>query len=180
MGRIILVTGGARSGKSTFAEGIYNNVKNVVYIATARITDDEMRDRVSLHKKQRPKEWLTFEGNYRLKDAVGESRNYLLDCITILTSNIMFDITKGVEKISMEMQMKIEETVVGEINELIEAVKLIGGNLVMVTNEVGYSIVPDNHVARVYRDIIGRVNQRIAKMCSEVYLVACGIPLRLK
>lgn len=180
MGRIILVTGGARSGKSSFAEGIYKDTKDVVYIATARITDDEMRDRIFLHKKQRPKEWSTFEANYSLKDAVGKSRNYLLDCITILTSNIMFDITEGIEKISMEMQREIEETVVAEINELIEAVSLIDGNLVMVTNEVGYSIVPDNHVARVYRDIIGRVNQRIAKMCSEVYLVACGIPLRLK
>lgn len=180
MGRIILVTGGARSGKSTFAEEIYKDVKDVVYIATARVTDDEMRDRVLHHRKQRPEEWSTFEGNYNLKEAVGESQNYLLDCITVLTSNIMFDITKDAEKISTEMQIEVEETVVKGISELIEAIKRINGNLVMVTNEVGDSIVPENHVARVYRDIAGRVNQKIAKMCNEVYLVTCGIPLRLK
>ena len=180
MSRIILVTGGARSGKSTFAEGIYKDVKDVVYIATARVTDEEMKDRIQHHRRQRPKEWLTFEGNYNLKDAVGERQNYLLDCITVLTSNIMFDITKDAEKISTDMQRKVEEAVVKEISQLIEAVKKIKGNLVMVTNEVGYSIVPENHIARVYRDIAGRVNQEIAKMCNEVYLVTCGIPLRLK
>ena len=95
MSRIILVTGGARSGKSTFAEEIYKEESNVVYIATARATDDEMKNRISLHRAQRPKEWATFEGNYRLKDAVDISNNYLLDCITVLTSNIMFDIIKS-------------------------------------------------------------------------------------
>ena len=180
MSRIILVTGGARSGKSTFAEGIYNEESNVVYIATARVTDEEMKDRVSLHRAQRPKEWVTYEGNYRLKEAVEPSKNYLLDCITVLTSNIMFDITGDIEKISLEKQREIEKIVVDEIYELIGAVKLVGGNLVMVTNEVGYSIVPENHIARVYRDIAGRVNQRLAKLCNEVYLVTCGIPLRLK
>ena len=139
-----------------------------------------MKDRILHHRKQRPEEWLTFEGNYNLKEAVGERQNYLLDCITVLTSNIMFDITKDAERISTDMQLKVEEAVVKEIGELIEAVKNIRGNLVMVTNEVGYSIIPENHVARVYRDIAGRVNQKIAKMCNEVYLVTCGIPLRLK
>ena len=97
----------------------------------------------------------------------------------MLTSNIMFDITKDAERIS-RYAIKVEKTVVKEISELIEAVKNIRGNLVMVTNEVGYSIVPENHIARVYRDIAGRVNQKIAEMCNEVYLVTCGIPLRLK
>jgi adenosylcobinamide kinase/adenosylcobinamide-phosphate guanylyltransferase len=180
MGRIVLVTGGARSGKSTFAESIYRGEEDVVYIATSRICDDEMRDRVYLHRMQRPNKWKTFEGNYNLYKAVTSSKNYLLDCITILTSNIMFDTTGECEKISLEKQKEVEDNVVREIEELIKEVKAIDGNLVIVTNEVGYSIVPENHVARVYRDIVGRVNQRIASLCSEVYLVACGIPLRLK
>lgn len=180
MGRIVLVTGGARSGKSTFAESLYKGEDEVVYIATARVYDDEMRDRVSLHRAQRPVEWRTYEGNYNLRQAVCSISNYLLDCVTVLTSNIMFDITGEMDRISIEAQREVEERVVGELRDLIEGIRAVNGNLVMVTNEVGDSIVPENHVARVYRDIVGRVNQRIAAMCSEVYLVACGIPLRLK
>ncbi|HBR03230.1 MAG TPA: bifunctional adenosylcobinamide kinase/adenosylcobinamide-phosphate guanylyltransferase [Ruminiclostridium sp.] len=180
MGRIILVTGGARSGKSTFAEELYSKERDVVYIATARISDEEMRDRVSLHRAQRPEEWMTYEGNYDLKDAVGTAKNYLLDCITVLTSNIMFDLTGELDAISLKKQREVEDRVVSEIYELAEAVKKIEGNLVMVTNEVGYSIVPENNIARIFRDVAGRVNQRTAELCTEVYLVACGIPLRLK
>ncbi|QCX32652.1 bifunctional adenosylcobinamide kinase/adenosylcobinamide-phosphate guanylyltransferase [Caloramator sp. E03] len=180
MSRIILVTGGARSGKSSFAESIYKNEKDVVYIATSRITDDEMRDRINIHRINRPLIWRTFEGTYNLFEAVKESKNYLIDCITILASNIMFDMSKDEEKISIELQREIEDKVFNEINMVIEKVKELDGNLIMVTNEVGDSIVPENHVARVYRDIIGRVNQRVAAVCNEVYIVTCGIPLRLK
>ncbi|HHY81903.1 MAG TPA: bifunctional adenosylcobinamide kinase/adenosylcobinamide-phosphate guanylyltransferase [Clostridiales bacterium] len=180
MSRIILITGGARSGKSTFAEGFYKDRSDVVYIATARITDSEMRDRIALHQAQRPGEWITFERSYGLKEAVGIQKNYLLDCVTILTSNIMFDITGESENISTVMQRAVEDKVIDELQGLVQAVEQIDGDLVMVTNEVGDSIVPENHVARVYRDIIGRVNQRLAKLCNEVYLVVCGLPLRLK
>lgn len=180
MSRIILVTGGARSGKSSFAESLYSNKKDVVYIATSRVYDSEMEDRVKQHRLQRPQEWETFEGNYDLYNAVGEMKNYLLDCLTVLTSNIMFDITKDYERIPLEKQKETEDRVVAEVEGLIKKIIKTEGNLVMVTNEVGYSIVPENHVARVYRDIVGRVNQRIAAMASEVYIVACGIPLRLK
>lgn len=177
---VILITGGARSGKSSFAESIYKDSKSVVYIATSRIEDDEMKERVKLHKSSRPYEWRTFEGNYNLCCAIGKEENYLLDCITVLTSNIMFDITGDMEKIPFEIQKKVEDTVLNEIGGLINKIKSSKFNLVMVTNEVGSSIVPENHISRVYRDIAGRVNQRIAKLCDEVYLVACGIPLRIK
>ena len=180
MARIVLVTGGARSGKSSFAESLYGDNKDVVYIATSRVFDDEMRDRIMLHKESRPGEWRTFEGTYEINKAVKNSKNYLLDCLTILTSNIMFDMTKDYERISKEMQKLVEDRVMEEIKRLIDAVTHLSGNLVMVTNEVGCSIVPENHIARVYRDIIGRVNQRAAVLCSEVYLVTCGVPLKIK
>lgn len=180
MGKIVLVTGGARSGKSGFAESLFSGIKEVVYIATAKIHDEEMRQRVELHKKSRPSEWITYEGNYNIKNAVVDKKNYILDCITVFTSNIMFDITKGCEIISPEKQREVENTVMTEIKSLIDKIKAIDGNIVMVTNEVGYSIVPENHVARVYRDIIGRINQKIAKLSTEVYLVTCGIPRRIK
>jgi adenosylcobinamide kinase/adenosylcobinamide-phosphate guanylyltransferase len=97
-----------------------------------------------------------------------------------MTSNIMFDITKDLNKIPKEKQKQVEDTVATEIENLIKKIDEIGGKLVIVTNEVGCSIVPENHVARVYRDIIGKINQRVAAISKEVYLVTCGIPLKVK
>ncbi len=177
---ITLVTGGARSGKSTFAEKIYIDKEDVVYIATSRIWDDEMEERVDLHKKSRPTQWRTYEGNYNLSQALGEEGYYLLDCITVLTSNIMFDITKDAEYIDYELQEAVEDKVVYEILDLAKQINEKGYDLVMVTNEVGYSIVPDHHISRVFRDIQGRVNQRLAALSDKVYLVCCGIPVKIK
>lgn len=177
---IVLVTGGARSGKSSFAQSLYKGYKGVVYIATSKICDDEMEERVKLHRTFRPSEWRTFEGNYDLCDCIGDEKNYILDCITVLTSNIMFDITKNMDKLSFKIQKKVEDTVMNEIGSLVDKIRDKNFNLVMVTNEVGCSIVPENHVARAYRDIAGRVNQKIAGLSDEVYIVTCGIPLRIK
>ena len=177
---ICLVTGGARSGKSTFAESLYQDKEDVVYIATSRIYDDEMNERIDLHRKSRPQVWRTFEGNYDLASSVGKERFYLLDCITVLTSNIMFDITQDTEYIDYKLQRVVEDTIINEIKELINKVNGKGYNLVMVTNEVGDSIVPEHHISRVFRDIQGRVNQQIAKLADQVYLVCCGIPVKIK
>lgn len=177
---IILVTGGARSGKSSFAEKQYENKKDVVYIATSKVMDKEMEDRVILHKKSRPSYWRTFEGNYDLDNAIGKEENYLLDCVTVLTSNIMYDLTKDEERISIELQKKVEDTVVNELNKLINKINDENYNLVLVTNEIGSSLVPESHIGRVFRDIQGRVNQRIASISNEVYLVCCGIPVKIK
>ncbi|MDF2884582.1 MAG: cobU [Clostridiaceae bacterium] len=178
--RIVLVTGGARSGKSSFAESLYNESRHVVYIATSRVNDDEMKERVMLHRNSRPSEWRTFEENYNIKNCIGEEKNYFLDCITVLTSNIMFDITKDMESIPIEIQRKVEGTVISEIESLIGEIRKRHYSLVIVTNEVGSSIVPENHIARVYRDIAGRINRKIAGLSDEVYLVVCGIPLKIK
>lgn len=177
---IVLVTGGARSGKSTFAESLYEDKEDVVYIATAKVSDDEMEKRVELHQKSRPEIWRTYEGNYDLIEALGDEKNYLLDCITVLTSNIMFDITKYIEKIPYEMQNQIEEKVLEEMKFLIEEVNSKGYNLTIVTNEVGNSIVPEHHISRVFRDLQGRINQKIASLSDRVYLVCCGIPVKIK
>lgn len=177
---VTLVTGGARSGKSRFAENRYLDKEDVVYIATSRIWDNEMKERVSLHQKSRPSVWRTFEGNYNLKASVGDEKHYLLDCLTVLTSNIMFDITKDTDYIDYDMQKEVEDKVIEEISFLIDQVKLKEYDLTIVTNEVGYSIVPENHVSRVFRDIQGRINQRVGSLSDEVYLVCCGIPVKIK
>lgn len=177
---VTLVTGGARSGKSAYADNKYMYFQDVVYIATSRISDKEMEERIELHKSSRPSQWRTYEGNYNLSQAIGEERHYILDCLTVLTSNIMFDLTKDQEYIDYELQGKVQEKVIEEVSHLIAIINSKGFDLTIVTNEVGYSIVPDNHLSRVFRDIQGRVNQRVAALSQEVYLVCCGIPVKIK
>lgn len=177
---IRLITGGARSGKSTFAESLYEGKRDVVYIATSRVMDQEMEERVKLHRNSRPKYWRTYEANSNLEEALGEEENYLLDCITVLTSNIMFDMSNNVEYIDYRLQGEIEDKILFEIKKLIKSISDRGYNLIMVTNEVGDSIVPEHHISRVFRDIQGRVNQRIAALSDELYLVCCGLPVKIK
>ncbi|MCX7903327.1 MAG: bifunctional adenosylcobinamide kinase/adenosylcobinamide-phosphate guanylyltransferase [Caloramator sp.] len=177
---IRLISGGVRSGKSTFAEKLLEREEDVVYIATMRPIDSEVEERISLHRQRRKPSWRTFEGTYNLKDAVGKEKNYLLDCLTNLISNIMFDKTKDLKSIDYKMQQEIENKVMEEISGLIRRVREIDGSLIIVTNEVGMSVVPENHIARVFRDIQGRVNQMAAALSDEVYIVFLGIPLKIK
>lgn len=177
---IRLVIGGARSGKSKFAENVFGECMDVVYIATARVSDREMEERIMHHKSSRPSVWRTFEGSYDLVEALGAEKNYLLDCITILTSNIMFDMTSDTEYINEELMGEVEEKVLSELDMLMDAVEINSYNLTFVTNEVGLSIVPEHHISRVFRDIQGRVNQMVAKRAHEVYMVCAGIPVRIK
>lgn len=177
---IIFITGGARSGKSSFAENFYKGEKDVVYIATAKIEDEEMEERVKNHKNSRPETWRTFEGYTNLTKSIGEEKNYLLDCMTVMTSNILFEETKDMERIDEETQSKVENRIYIELKNLIEEIRKIDGNLILVTNEVGSSIVPEYHISRVFRDIQGRVNQKVAKLADEAYLVVSGMPVKLK
>lgn len=177
---IYLITGGARSGKSAFAESLYKGKKDVVYIATSRIYDQEMQERINHHKASRPSQWRTYEGNYDLVKAVVKEKNYLLDCLTVLTSNIMFDQSKDQDYIDFNLQKEIEDQVLKQIEALINQIRVSHYNLVLVTNEVGSSIVPEHHISRVFRDIQGRVNQRVAALADQVHLVACGIPVKIK
>jgi adenosylcobinamide kinase/adenosylcobinamide-phosphate guanylyltransferase len=180
MSRIILCTGGVRSGKSRFAASVMQDVKDVVYIATMEAADDEMSERIAQHKMARPAGWVTEEQPFRPFDAVGSKSNYILDCITMLSSNIMFKFIGDSETISLQMQKEIITKILTEIKTLINMVRSMDGTLVMVTNETGYSVVPDNHFARVYRDILGTVNRETAVLCDEVYLSVCGLQIKLK
>lgn len=177
---VTFVIGGARSGKSTFAENLYKNKEDVVYIATSQVSDAEMEERVKLHRASRPDCWRTFEGSYNLREAIGEEKHYLLDCITVLSSNIMFDLTKDMEYVDYKLQNQVETTIVEEIKALIKEIKDRKYKLVVVTNEVGLSIVPENHISRVFRDIQGRVNQKLGALSDEAYLLVAGIPVKIK
>lgn len=181
MGQIILVTGGARSGKSSFAEKLVREKgERISYIATAQIFDEEMRFRIKLHRERRPKDWKTYEAPFHaekaLKKAVKDSDTILFDCITVYLSNLVC--AKSVAELAKEDALYTEAK--AKIQALIDTVKAANATVIFVTNEVGAGIVPENHLARIYRDLSGSVNQQLACASDEVYAVICGIPMQLK
>lgn len=183
---VTLVIGGARSGKSTFAE---NKVKecggNTTYLATAVITDEGMADRVKKHREQRPKEWTTIE---RYKDFTKlendidfmNSETVMLDCITTLISNYMFDSGLDFDNCHVEDVNILEAKVKEDVISLISLCKKLGKNLILVSNEVGLGIVPAYYMGNYFRDISGRINASIASLSDNVYFMVAGIPMKIK
>lgn len=179
MSKIILVTGGARSGKSLFAEKYAHQIgTKIAYIATAQIYDNEMKNRVDIHRSRRPAEWKTFEAPYAAEQAIYEADEtadtILFDCLTIYTSNLLLAQTAPIDKADRYQSVK------QAIDRLIKSVESINSTVIFVTNEVGMSIVPENALAREYRDLAGMVNQMVAASAHEVYLVVSGIPVNIK
>lgn len=179
MGKLILLLGGARSGKSSYAQryAIRHGGK-VVYIATARALDHEMETRIAIHRQERPMDWLTLEVPQRVANAVTELPSapdlVLVDCLTMLTTNLLLQASPDPDNPD---ERAAEASVQAEVEAMINAAK--GGNAdwVIVTNEVGLGLVPPNPLGRVYRDVLGRANQLIAAVADEVYWMAAGIPV---
>jgi adenosylcobinamide kinase/adenosylcobinamide-phosphate guanylyltransferase len=166
---VTLVLGGARSGKSSYAEGItVAHPRGCVYVATAEIGDDEMAERVRKHRARREAHWRTVEAPLDLGAAVvaetEQGAAVLVDCLTLWLSNLM----------------AAGRAPALETEDLVRALGQAGGPVVFVSNEVGMGIVPDNALARAFRDHAGRLNQRIAEIANSVFFVAAGLPLRLK
>ena len=183
MGKIILVTGGSRSGKSTFAENLLKEKDQVLYIATAIVTDGEMKERIERHRESRNPKWVTHEGFTNLNEAVKKyNKPYiLLDCVTIMLTNLIFNREENLEEnVSREILDAIYREIEKEYSLLLKQVKEEDTTLVMVTNEVGMGLVPEYKLGRIFRDFAGWINQYLAKNSDEVYLVTCGIPLKIK
>ena len=185
MGKIILVTGGARSGKSTYAEGLARSINgNILYLATSIPFDDEMKLRVEKHKAQRPAAWVTLEAykdlDIHLKSELMNKSAVLLDCITVMVTNLFLEKCKDIDHISNENAMEIENFVKNEIEKLITEAKNAAIPFILVTNEVGMGVVPEYPSGRVFRDVAGRANQMLAGVADEVYLCICGIPVKIK
>ncbi len=178
-GKIVLITGGTRSGKSVFAEQYAAAQSDqVAYIATAHVYDQEMQSRVNLHRKRRPDTWQTFEAPYHADqiflEAAKKADVILFDCLTLYTSNLLLsDSTPAKREERYQYMME-------EIDKLLYSSRESQATVIFVTNEVGMGIVPENALAREYRDIAGMVNQKIAAESDEVYLVICGLPVELK
>lgn len=184
---MILVTGGARSGKSTFGEKLLENIDNTLYIATSIPQDDEMRERVENHRKSRNNRWDTLEAYKDLGIKIKDGYNgIILDCITIMISNLLLEEINSFEEenlVKINFREK-EQKIMNEISLMVEALKKYSQKnktkIVLVTNEVGAGLVPEYKLGREFRDIAGRINQYLANEAEEVYLVVSGIPLKIK
>jgi len=186
MGKMILVTGGARSGKSSFAETRVAELgENILYIATAIPFDDEMKDRIRKHQSSRPSHWETWEG-YRglgaaIKKAGKEKDGVLVDCVTIMVTNIMLSHSEvDFEQLAPHDMDRIEEDIRQEVTELIEGIQASDCDVVLVTNELGSGLVPENPMGRAFRDFAGRANQMIGRAADELWLAVCGVPMKIK
>jgi adenosylcobinamide kinase/adenosylcobinamide-phosphate guanylyltransferase len=181
MGKSILITGGVRSGKSKYAQELAGKLDNkVLFVATAEALDEEMRLRIAEHRKTRPLEWQTLEatgdiGNL-IRINISEANVVIIDCIALLLNNIF-----SKEYRNNQIQSSIIETTINnEIINLCYQIYEIPATFIIVTNEVGSGIVPDNEMARLYRDLLGKANQMLAEDAEEVYLMVAGIPVRIK
>lgn len=192
-GSLILITGGVRSGKSTFAEKLAGeSSKKVIYLATARVEDNEMLERVARHQARRPANVRTVEEPLKphliLEEEGDGSTLILLDCLTVLMSNLFLEyidqrgaVRQGEDIFADEELLKAAaESTLDYIKVFSETASRCPADVVVVTNEVGMGVVPDYPVGRVFRDLSGRANQAVAAAADQVWLVVCGIPQRFK
>lgn len=176
--KLILCTGGARSGKSAFAER-YSAAQpgRHVYLATARIWDEEMKERVALHQARRPLDWPTFEVPEKMAAALAhicpQADVLLIDCLTLYFSNFLFAHEK-------EGDGEIMAAAEKEMAEILQVLHRYPVTAIFVTNELGSGIVPMEKLSRLYRDMIGRLNQLVAAAADEVYLSVSGITIEIK
>lgn len=186
MGKLILVSGAVRSGKSTFAEQLaLKRDKPIAYLATAQALDEEMSERIKIHRQNRTEaSWHTFEEPYRLQDILvkhqHEYQTWLLDCITLYISNLLLDQVKDEKLTTQFVNSEIQKFIFAQVDNFLEVLSKTQVTLIAVTNEVGWGLVPPDPLSRAYRDILGRVNQKLAREAEEVYLLSMGIPLCLK
>ena len=179
----ILIIGGARSGKSDFAQELaLKSDGAVLFVATAEAGDEEMRQRIEKHREARPSNWNTLETpthvGSQISRNIGKAQTVLVDCITLLVSNILLQYSDNTgEQVDVP---HFEEAIMAEIGELIDCISHIEATFIIVTNEVGLGLVPPNKASRVYRDWLGKVNQILVRHVDEVYLMVAGIPLRIK
>lgn len=172
MGKIVFIVGGARSGKSSFAVKLAKETKGrVAFIATCQAKDAEMAKRIELHKKNRPKEWVTYEEPYGVSGLLNKisvkCNVILIDCLTLFVSNLM-------------LRESTDRKIIKEAKDILSALKKKTSRAIIVSNEVGLGIVPQNKLGREFRDLAGRVNQIFATGADEVFFMASGIPWKIK
>ncbi|OTA14905.1 adenosylcobinamide kinase/adenosylcobinamide phosphate guanyltransferase [Xenorhabdus vietnamensis] len=181
---MILVTGGARSGKSRHAERLLaEQCEQVLYIATAQVTDDEMAARIEQHKQERPAHWRTWEGHQDLGFVIRQHRQLqegvIVECVTTLIANLLFDLSGGISPDELDFA-SLEVFIHHQLDDLIDASLMCPMPVCLVTNELGMGITPENRLARHFVDIAGRANQKLARAAKEVWLMVSGIGVKIK
>ena len=171
---LVLILGGVRSGKSRFAQQLASSSKGrVLFLATAQATDDEMAERIAKHKSSRPATWRTVEEPLQiasaLKSHAASSDIVILDCLTVWLGNMMSQDASASEEEALE-----------EVERLLEVYKTGSASLILVSGEVGMGLVPPYPLGRAFRDIQGRINQKLAQEADKVFFMIAGIPLELK
>ena len=183
MSKNILIIGGARSGKSHFAQELgLKSAQPVLFVATAVAGDEEMRQRIEEHRKARPTTWSTLEvtthiGN-QIRQKIDEAHTVIVDCVTLLVNNIFSQYSDPAGE-SIDAPL-IEKEVTAEIDELVNCINQVNASFIIVSNEVGLGLVPDNRIGRLYRDLLGRANQILAQCVDEIYLMVAGMPMLIK
>jgi len=185
MGNLILITGGARSGKSAYAESLASATGNdVLYIATALPIDNEMEARIAMHRERRPSYWRTIEAYRDLDIAIAENiaskSAVLLDCVTVMLNNLLFDAAVDWETANFELIAGIENEARAEFQKIIDCAAAYNIPFILVTNELGMGLMPQSRLSRMFVDIHGRMNQMLATAAQEVYLCVSGIKVKIK
>lgn len=184
MGKTIFILGGARSGKSTYAEMLAKELGNdsVLYVATAEAKDEEMRARIERHQRERPSTWKTLEVTTKvgvgIQEKWDEQAVILIDCLTLLVSNILLAF-KGEDDAPVNMEL-VQKAVLAEMETLFNTIENFDVTVIIVSNEVGLGLVPPYELGRIYRDVLGRANHYVAKCAAEVYFLVAGIPMQVK
>jgi adenosylcobinamide kinase/adenosylcobinamide-phosphate guanylyltransferase len=186
MGKLILILGGARSGKSTYAQKLAGEIttgsSRVAYVATGVACDDEMRSRVEQHRRSRPSEWATIEAPTEVaqvvKRAGEEYAVMIVDCLTTLMTNWLAE--RGPLEEPTESMVELEEAILGRVEDLVRAAEGAKATVILVSNEVGLGVVPSFKAGRVFRDLAGLANQVIAREADEVYMMWAGISQKIK
>lgn len=176
---ITLILGGARSGKSSYAERLAEDAgKSVTFIATAQALDDEMSTRIQKHRLERPPGWQTFEVPYGIASCISDIKSnvVILDCITLLVSNLLMQFVKD----DIVEEASFMQAVQKEINELADLLREQNRQWFIISNEVGLGLVPAYQMGRIYRDALGWANQRLAREADHVLFMVAGIPMTVK
>lgn len=180
---IIYITGGAKSGKSNFAENLATKKdKKKIYLATSKIYDLEIEDKVKKHQISRGDSWKTIEAYKDLPSILMkfEDETILIDCLTMMITNLIFDYETDFDDVTTDKLNFIENKIITELDKLINFSKNYKGDIIIVSNEIGLGIVPINRLSRYFREIAGLANQKIAKASKEAYMIISGLPIKLK
>ena len=177
--RLTLVLGGARSGKSAHAQRLaLERGRAVLYVATAEAGDEEMAARIAAHRAERPTHWQTLEAPRRGGEAITaasrEAEVVLVDCLTLLANNVIGPLPESATE--KEATLALNEAV----ERLIEAYRASEAEWILISNEVGLGLVPPYPLGRIYRDALGRANQRLAAVADEVLFMVAGLPMKIK